>query len=70
MTVYKEFKKMWNKRDLVLFNALPAIRVQELKKTTKSSARLVGDPSTSRRQVKFNIDIAVTALRKGVAQTL
>jgi hypothetical protein len=61
---------MWNKRDLVSFKALPAIRDKQLRKTTKSSARLVGEPSTPRMEVKFNIDIAVTAPRNGVAQTL
>jgi hypothetical protein len=29
-----------------------------MRKTTKSSARLVGDPSTLRMQVKLNVDVA------------
>jgi hypothetical protein len=36
----------------------PGILFHELRKTSKSSARLVGDPSTPRMQVKLNIDVA------------
>ena len=44
---------MWNKRVLVSFKALSGNSLQELSKSMKSSARLVGVPSTSPVQVKY-----------------
>jgi hypothetical protein len=59
MTVYKDLEECGRKQVWYRLRHYPGVRFQELRKTTKSLARFVGDPSTPRMQVKLNIGVAL-----------